>query len=482
MGATAGIVAAVFAGCGSSKKTTQPASETGGLAIFVGDSPSCNLLSFRGNIRGLTLMRQGGGDAFPFGSQTPPFINVDFASLRDSTTVLHIGQSPVGTFDQVKIDFGVTQFSVFDPALTPPLSLKTGTFTEASPTFSIQPPLTVTKGSVAGLRIDLDLGRAIVLDSQGQVTTTLSPVAKLTTLTPNDTDGFGTLERMRGFVLAVNNTSTADFIGGFTFQTLSGSSQVPIFAVSLTPDTQLFGAPALNQLLPGSFVELNGFMDSKGNVVARSVEVQDQVNSLQNRLALIGTILSIIKDANGAPTEFNLEVAEEQPENQFLLPLDSVVRVNLSASTRFQFSSRSVNFASLPFDVTSLAVGQRVVAHGPFTKADDGTVTVAGESVYLSLQTHEGNFSLPVQAGSDDKTGAFFLAPCGEVFQGSPILVVTNRDTAFVNVSGLSALTRQPTLLIKGLLFFDLQGGTVNGVTVPAGTLVLIANGVHQFP
>lgn len=482
MGAAVGIVAAFFAGCGSSKKTTPPPPENGGLAIFVADSPSCNILSFRGNIRGLTLMRQGGGDAFPFGSLTPPFINVNFASLRDTTTILHIGQTPVGTYDQAKIDFGVAQFSVFDPALTPPLSLKTGTFTEASPTFPIQPPLTVAKGSVAGLRIDLDLGRSIVPDSQGQVTTTLNPVAKLTTITPNDTNGFGTLERMRGFVLSVNNTSTSDFIGGFTFQTLSGSSQVPIFTVSLTRDTQLFGAPALNQLLPGSFVELDGFMDSKGNVVARSVEVQDQENSLQNRLALIGTILSVTKDANGIPIEFGLEVAEEQPESPFTLPLDSVARVKLSASTRYQFSSRSANFASLPFNVTSLAVGQPVVAHGPFTRADDGTFTVAGESVFLTLQTHEGNFSSLVQTGSDDRTGAFFLAPCGEVFQGSPILVVTNRDTAFVNVSGLSALTRQPTLLVKGLLFFDLQGGTANGVTVPPGTLVLIANGVRQLP
>lgn len=482
MGATAGIVAAFFAGCGSSGNTTPPPPENGALAIFVGDSPACNILSFRGNIRGLTLMRQGGGNASPFGSVTPPFINVNFVSLRDITTILHVGQSPAGTFDQAKIDFGVVPFSVFDPALTPPLSMKTGMFTEASPTFSIQPPLTVAKGSVAGLRIDLDLRRSLVLDSQGQITTSLNPIAKLTTITPNDTNGFGTLERMRGFVLSVNNVSTSDFIGGFTVQILSGLSQVPLFTVSLTRDTQLFGVSALNQLLPGSFVELDGFMDSKGNVVARSVEVQDQENSSQNRLALIGTILSVTKDANGIPTEFGLEVAEEQPESQFSLPLDSVARVKLSASTRYQFSSRSVNFAMLPFDVTSLAVGQQVVAHGPFTRADDGTFSVAGESVFLTLQTHEGNFSSLVQAGSDDKTGAFFLSPCGEVFQGSPILVVTNSDTAFVNVSGLSALTRQPTLLVKGLLFFDPKGGTVNGVTVPPATLVLIANDVHQLP
>jgi hypothetical protein len=106
---------------------------------------------------------------------------------------------------------------------------------------------------------------------------------------------------------------------------------------------------------------------------------------------------------------------------------------------------------------------------------------VAADKVYVKLQSHQGNFSSLVAAQSDDKTGAFWMASCGTLFQGAPILVLTDGQTAFVNLTGLSALTPQPTLLVKGLVFFERQGGTVNGVTVPPGTLVLVAKQVHQL-
>jgi len=65
-------------------------------------------------------------------------------------------------------------------------------------------------------------------------------------------------------------------------------------------------------------------------------------------------------------------------------------------------------------------------------------------------------------------------------------MVVTNSQTTFVNVAGLAELTPQPTLLVKGLPFFQPQATTVNasnGVTVPvpAGTLVMLAKQVRRL-
>jgi hypothetical protein len=103
----------------------------------------------------------------------------------------------------------------------------------------------------------------------------------------------------------------------------------------------------------------------------------------------------------------------------------------------------------------------------------------------LKLQTHQGNFSSVVPpVGSDDKTGAFYLSTCATLLSNPaprPVLVVTNSQTAFVNVGGLGELTPQPTLLIKGLPFYEPQATTVNGVAVPAGTLVIVAEEVHQL-
>jgi hypothetical protein len=70
------------------------------------------------------------------------------------------------------------------------------------------------------------------------------------------------------------------------------------------------------------------------------------------------------------------------------------------------------------------------------------------------------------------------------MFQGTPAMVLTNDQTVFVNLTGLSSLTGQsgkPTLLVKGLPFFEGQAQTIYGVPVPAGTLVILAKQVHQL-
>ena len=134
------------------------------------------------------------------------------------------------------------------------------------------------------------------------------------------------------------------------------------------------------------------------------------------------------------------------------------------------------------------------MVHGVFKKPATPTgstvappTTIAPDKIYLKLQTHEGSFSSLVQAAGDDKTGAFMLAPCAMLFNNSPILVVTNTNTTFLNVGGLNELTPQGDLIVKGLLFYDLHGGvlqgnTINNVSVPPGTLVLVAKQVHRVP
>lgn len=475
-----GLTVGGVAGCGSSKKTTT--TDKGSVVIFVGDSPLCDVLSFRAAVQGVNLIPQGstsGNSAF----STTPFINVNFADLRDMSTILQFGTVPVGTYDQAQIALSLPQFVVFDPTVSPPITNISNPNSDTNTTYPIQPPLVVTKGQLSALQIDLDLRHSITVDSQGQVTGVGTPAVKASSLTANSTNGFGTLEDIRGFVLSVTNYSTvSQFTGGFSIQLLSGTAAVPVVSVSVTPDTQLVGVSGLNQLPGGTYVEVNGYVDSQGNLIAKSVDAEYQENLSTSRMALIGTIMSITRDSNGNPTEFDLFVADEQPEYAALVPLDQIVQVNLSSSTIYAISSQSVNFASLPFDATALDQGQGVVVHGPSTTNSDGSISVAADSVYLRLQTHDGNFISLVSAGSDDRTGGFWMAPCCTLLQGQKFLVLTNNQTQFVNVSGLSALTSVPSIVVKGLLFLDQKGGTVNGITVPAQTPVFLANEVHELP
>jgi len=492
VGLIVGLAASTFTGCGGGSSTSTPRVGTGTLFSMIGDAPACDILAFRANITKMTLTFQGSTVEVGVIVSTPSFapsIKVDFAALRDASTVLNFASVPEGTYDAVTITLTAPQLVVYDPTQDPPIKEVATTLTNASPKISFSPPLVLTKGKVSALKLDFDLLRSVELDSQGQVTGNVTPVFQAKPLPLSATNGFGVLEGLVGFVQRVDTfSSNTSFIGDFQMQLLSGTG--PSFLVNLqpSPKTQVFGFTDLNLLPTGSFAEVDGFVDGNGNFVAETVEIEDREVVELNKVAFIGTVTSAMYDVNGNVTSFNLYVRDTEPSAGFSVLPDVVVPVSVSPSTIFQYSSRSANFALLPFDPTALTVGQEVVVHGTFTvpptpppPTPKPPPTVSAEKVYLRTNNISGKFSALVQAGSDDKTGAFQFAPCGNIFQGKKIWVLTTNQTEFVNVPGLAELTAPPKLLVKGLPFFELNGGTINGVLVPAGTLVMLAKEVHQL-
>ncbi len=488
VGLTVTVAAVIFSSCGGggSSNPLPPPPGMGSLFTLIGDAPFWDILSFRATITGLTLTPMGGGNPVTVISSNTAAIKVNFPALRDFSTILSVASVPEGTYGQATITFSAPQIVVFDAAQSPPIATVTATLTPTAPSVNIQPALTITKGQPTVLRIDFDLLNSIQLDGGGQVTGNVTPVLRLT---PFTAFGSGGMDDLLGFVQRVDTFSAnPNFIGDFLLQLLSGTG--PSVFVNLTSTTQLFGVPALNQLPTGSFVEVDGFIDSNGNLVANSVEVEDREIVEQNMVAFLGYALSVTKDSGGNATQFSLFVREEEPDSGFSVPLDSVVVVNVSPSTVYQFSSRSTNFANLPFDATALAVGQEVVVHGIFTVPPrpmppelPPPTTVAADKVYVKLQTHQGNFirSRFYVVGSDNRTGSFEFVPRASLFGPAHIFVFTNSQTAFVNLSGLSALTPESSLLVKGLLFFERERKTINGVTLDPGSLVLLAKQVHQL-
>jgi hypothetical protein len=482
MSLTVGLAVGVLMSCGGSTPVP-PNPGNGSLYLFLGDAPLCDILSMRVTLTGASVITQTGGNKVSlYPTNSPPYTKLNIASLRDFSTVLNLGGVAEGTYNEIELSLGVPQIVVYDPTQSPPTKVVSASISTAGPIIPIQPALVVTKNKLSALRLDFDMRQSVEVDGQGQVTGKVTPVITATPVDGSGAQGFGAFEDLVGFVRSVssNNTTTdTSLTGNFTLQLLSGSG--PQITVNLNSSTQLLGVPGLNELLTGSFVEVDGSIDSNGNFVANTAEVEDREDLDQKKLAYLGFITSLTKDSNGNLTQFQLFVRETEPGSDVDVPPDSTVTVDVSSSTAFQFSSRPVNFANLTFDPTALAVGQEVVVHGTFTKVTDQPTTVAADKVYLKLQSFQGSLFSLLQAGSDDRTGAFQLAPCCTLLQGAPIYVLTNNQTTFVSLSGLSALTPQRLLLVKGLPFFETAAGTINGVPVPAGTLVMLAKQVHQL-
>lgn len=476
---TVGMAAALISSCGDNSSTElTPPPPKGALYTFASDAPVCDILSFRMLVTGIKLRHETGGEVPVLPSSAS--IRVNFAELRDGSTVLGLESLPTGKYDQATLTVGVPEIVVFDASQSPPIKAITANITNSSPKITIDPQLEVTKDKVSALRVDLDLPRSVELDAQGEVTGKVTLDINVAPVTASGPKGFGAFEQLPGFVRSVTPSSATDgATGSFLFQLLGGTG--PTLSVNVSNTTQVFGIPVLKDLLTGSYVEVDGFLNADGQFMADSMEVEDRELVEDNRVAMIGPLLSVTKDSSGQATQFSLLVRTTEPGVPFDINPDSVVIVTPSSSATYHFSSRATNFANLPVDATSLGVGQEVVVHGKFTKTTDQPTAVAADSIYLKMNTVQGNFAALLQRGSDDKTGAFRLAPCSNIFQQTPILVFTNSDTAFVNVSGLGALTAQPLLLIRGLLFFDHPGRTINGVTVPADSWVLLAKQVHQF-
>lgn len=500
------VAALMTVGCGGSSST--PASTTpgtGALFTFIGDTPECDLLSFSVFPSELDLHRQGRPFVATYDktvwptniSPTSPV--VEMTSLRDTSTITNLTSIPAGTYDQAILTIVVNNAVTYDSGQTPPFSNFTTNVFTSKVTIPIQPPLVVTGGKVSALELDLNLPQSLVEDSQGQMTGAVNWAFTARPVTASGANGFGEFDNLYGFVRTVNPSATAGtiFTGSFLLQTLSQtlSGAGPALNVELTDNTNLCfenncqqAVTDLSQLPTGNYVGVDAYIDDNGNVIAKTIQVGTRESLSQQLLAYMGPVLNVTKDPNGNVTQFTMLVRQTQPNDATDIPVDTAVTVSLPTTTTYTPYLVSTDLANLAnsgnlvLGSNTIVPGQEVVVSGVFSKPASGPVTVTADSVTQQLQSVQGAFSgLVGSPGSDDKTGAFQLVPCNGLLTAYPLMVVTDARTAFLNTSGLSTLSPTSPVMARGLVFFALNGTTINGVNIPANTMVLLASSVRQF-
>ncbi len=525
------LAMAFLTSCGSSKP--KAAIPTGSLTTLVGDHPGpCDAVSFPFTIYDLVFTGPSANgetsvSTVPINasSNAEPHIRVNLGCLRDFTTPLSMGTAGVGTYNLAQIWLSEPSLVFYDPTILPPnLPINTAELTMQPLKLyqvPVNPPLVVAKNAPSVIQIDFDMLHMIqrITTDPANLKTQVS-ATPLITFTPitamgSQGQGFGELDDLVGFVRSVTippPVPLTQYNGSFTLQLLSASiSSPPQATIYLNGSTQLYGFSNLNELYTDSFMEVDAYIDDVGNFVATDVENEytECIPSSSSppepplpplppgactepTLAIIGPVTSLTRDARGNVTSFNLWARDVEPNDPSVISLDSIPVVNVSSSTIYQYSSRPVNFANLPFGPSNINVGQEVIVHGQITvpSASSGSgapplpTIVTAYKIYDKLQSIQGNSSALLQVADDDKTGAFTFSPCGVMFHNTPTIVLTDGQTNFVNLSGLSSLTGgggTPTLLVKGLPFYEGQAQTIAGVPVPAGTMVILAKQVHRL-
>jgi hypothetical protein len=505
------LLAGVLTNCGSTSSTTTTTTvntkpTTGNLITIVHDVPICNAISAAVVVEDLNFTQVQGGAITPYLNTTPAFapeIRLNLTQLRDFDTILYSYPVKAGTYTQANFSFELAQLAAYDPTLSPPIHSFVPTFTNSKPIITINPPLVITAGQANVIYLDFDLLRMLGTDSNGNLTGQITPVMNITqVLATNPTtgivnpNGFGEIDDLWGFVRSVqntNNTGNANYIGSFEMQVLSPSTaDAPQVPINLTTTTNKVGFADLGHLLPDSYVEADVTLDPQGNFAGNTVEVQAVEDPFPTQsgvtasTALIGPITSIQTDSAGNPKQLNMWVHDAEPDDTSTIPNDTIFQVDLTDGPTYTASVLGPNFANLSFGPQNLAVGQELVVHGAYTRPPTTTgsapalpFTVEPTAIYLKLQSMQGTLNSMLAIADDDATGVFILSPCCTLLQGVPIYVVTNNQTTYVNVTGLGGITAVNSLLVKGMPYYEPQAVNINGVNIPAGTLVFQAKQVH---
>ncbi|HUI42432.1 MAG TPA: DUF4382 domain-containing protein [Terriglobia bacterium] len=514
--------------CGGSSTAT-PASPTGvsgaGTLYFVlGDTPACDVLALRLDVSQLTLNVANSTNTVGVLGSTSTLINFDLAALRNSETILAVRPTQAGTFNKFSVGLTALTMYVYNPANDPPIGILTESLTTGSPPvkYNVSPPLKIDNLGVSVLSLDFDLQHVVQLDSQGNITGFVDPVATASAPTSSTVNGFGTMDGIEGFVTTVNTTGfvsgSTTFTGGVSLQLLANpisSVAGPGVTVDLTKATALCAEPVppaspqsnqacsaipLDTILTDSYATADAYIDKNGNLTATTLTIGPQEFPANNLVAFIGPVLSVTRGSDGNVTGFTMFLRDAQPPASGV-NLDTAVTVSLAPGTIYNTyppapqpgaTIPATNFAALPFGASAIAPGEQVVVHGVYTIPTPATppavtplVSTAANEVDLKTQTQEGNFGTLLAVQPDDVTGAFTLSPCATLFQQGdapalPIYVFTSPATSFVHLPGLTSLRSQPPVMVKGLLFYETESVTINGVTVPAGKLVMLAKAVVQ--
>ena len=494
----AGLATVLMLGCGSgtgvvTSTKPNPNELTGALVTFGTDQPSCDVEAFMVTLQSAALVPQDGSGPVSITAPTQP---VDFASLVDFTNILTFGSVTTGTYNQLTLTLTSPVLTYLDTTASPPapktlpscttsVTSNCTSFSNGTPTDTLNlmfsPPLMITTGGTAGLVVDFDMRDSVQTGTNGMITGVVDPQI---TVSPSVASGttLGEADTLYGAVVTPTPacTTNSGFTGCFSLQTQGGVGQILTIQVNSSTDFEGDSVTDLSTLSAGTFVEVDAIVDTSGNIIAQEVDAEEQVVTTGQHAGFLGKVIGVTRDTSGNATAFNLLVGHEAWDMTSEVPLQSSLAVTLSDNTHYWTNWHHWNRKAFRFGPQTLGLAERVSVFGTLQAGSPPTLT--GEFVFLRQRSVLGTFTAPLASGSDNATGGFTMQPCGPLFGGKTITVLTFGDSRFRGVGGLSGLTPGPVINVAGLLFYEQTNGPGTPPTWTAPTWVMQAKTVHQLP
>jgi hypothetical protein len=439
------LISACSGGAGTSNTTMPPPQQSGSIFSVATDAPLPSIVSCQLNVTGVTL-NNGTTDV----SVLSQAELIDFAQLSGLHQLIDLTAVPTGTYVSATITIANPVIGFIDTTQTPPaINTINGTLSTNMAMVTFAQPFTVNNGDLDGLRMEFDLRKSLAVDSNGQVTGTITPKFQLSL--HNATDSEVTIDDFAAGVVGVTGANT------FTVQGPHGRQWNVTTNNSTTLDDP---SEPISSFTSTTIVSLTGQLDP----VTKAIDATE-VNVISDNGFYFGGLLTYVNPPTGPATEADLYVRDELPAVDGISPGD-ITAFTLDGTEKYRIGHIKLPLTTLLFNNSALAPGQRVSIGGAINTTN-GTTTLTPHRVVLRRQGQAGTLAgnVVVQQGN---TGSFQLNDnwTAGILLPQPLTVMTTDATTFINLSGLSALQGQTGISLRVVGFVLINPATSQPVFI----------------
>ncbi len=364
--------------------TSTPNAVTAPAFIIGTDAPLPSVTSFSVQVQSIDAITST-GTSVPLLSGSP---TVDFARFNGLQTLLDMNDVPVGTYTGITITLGPATLGYLNvvAGAAPTIVTEPATLTTSTITQTLANPLVIAQSGPVGLHLDFDLHKSIQVDSNGQITGSVTPTFNLNVVTPSSSGAY--IDEFDAAVVSVNLTAQS-----FVIQGPHGRN----FTVNVNGQTDWDNNESLGSLTTSSIVQLSGNLDRADATIDA-----DDVGILSQTGFFATGLITYVSPSSGVANSFDLYVRGLLPTTTGLT-LGNIATVDLSGSENFFIHRMHDPLTEYLFNSSTLLAGQRVAIGGPATGATNPQ-SVSVKRVVLRCRGYDATV---VPGSVNTSTGSF---------------------------------------------------------------------------
>jgi len=351
------VAALLVAGCssGSSPSTTMTTATPTGASFIVGtDAPVTAVTSFSVQVMSINAI-DSGGTSVPLLSGSP---TVDFARFNGLQTLLDMNDVPADTYTSVAITLGSGTIGYLDTTTAEPtIKTETASLTASTVNMTLPKPLVVAQGGApVGLHLDFDLRKSIQVDSNGQITGSVTPTFNVNAVGNNDAGAY--IDEFDAAVVSIN-TGTQSFV----IQGPHGRQ----FTISVDGQTEWDGNATLSDLTTSTIVQISGKLDRAD----ATIDADEVAILSQNGFYAAGQV-TYVTPASGPASSFDLYVRGLLPTTTGI-SLGQIATVDLSGNEKYSIYWMHGPLSQFLFNQSGILPGQHIAVGGNASGAANAT-------------------------------------------------------------------------------------------------------------